>query len=171
MADPETTREEELRRLLTDAIEVQLAALKAGISFWTEWIEQTSSFVNSATKTLSSINLEEPQAKDLLLELVDAGRASARSMTEIPRHTATKFLEELDRLAEKKAAEPSAGKKTASGGARKKTGRKVAKKRRGTAKKTGPSARKGSRGVAKKTGAAARKKSRPRPKRAGRVKE
>lgn len=35
------TRDEDLRRLLEDAIEVQLAALKAGISFWSEWIEQT----------------------------------------------------------------------------------------------------------------------------------
>jgi hypothetical protein len=46
---------------------------------------------------LTEINSNDP-AKDVLLELLDAGRASARSMTEIPRHTATKFLEELDKL-------------------------------------------------------------------------
>lgn len=100
MADDEISREEDLRRLLTDAIEVQLAALKAGITFWTEWIEQTSEFVQSATKSLSEINSEDKKTRDVLLELVDAGRASVRSMTEIPRNTATKFIEELDRLAE-----------------------------------------------------------------------
>jgi hypothetical protein len=96
------TREEDLAQLLTDAIEVQLAALKAGISFWSEWVEQTSAFVQSASKTLANINAEGQQAKDLVLELVDAGRASVRSMTEIPRHTATRFIEELDRLEQEK---------------------------------------------------------------------
>ena len=33
MAETDESREEDLRRLLTDAIEVQLAALKAGIGF------------------------------------------------------------------------------------------------------------------------------------------
>jgi Fic family protein len=98
-------REEDLRRLLTDAIEVQLAALKAGISFWTEWIEQTSEFVQSATKTLTSINSEGQKTNDSILELIDAGRASLRNMTEIPRNTANKFIEELDKLA--KETEPA----------------------------------------------------------------
>jgi ERCC4-related helicase len=146
MPETETNREEELRRLLTDAIEVQLAALKAGISFWSEWIEQTSTFVTSATKTLSSINAEDQQAKNMLLELVDAGRASARAMTEIPRHTATRFLEELDRLEEKKKeAEKTAPTK------------KSAKKVVGRSAPASATAKKSSR--------------RPRPKRAGRVKE
>ncbi len=110
MPETEQNREEDLRRLLTDAIEVQLAALKAGISFWSEWIEQTSTFVQSATKSLSTIKAEDQEAKDVLLELVDAGRASVRSMTEIPRHTATRFIEELDRLAQKKEANQAASK-------------------------------------------------------------
>lgn len=102
MAETKQSREEALRRLLTDAVEVQLAALKAGIGFWSEWIEQTSAFVQSATKSLSTINAEDQQAKDVLLELVDSGRASLRSMTDIPRHAATRFIEELDRLERKK---------------------------------------------------------------------
>ena len=155
MAEPEMNRDEELRRLLTDAIEVQLAALKAGIGFWTELIEQTSAFVSSATKTLSSINSEQ-QTRDILLELVDAGRASARALTDIPRHTATRFIEELDRLEDKKqkALASSARKKAAT----KRSGSKAAGKKKTAAKKV----------VAKK---AAAKKTRSRPGRAGRVKE
>jgi hypothetical protein len=140
----EPTREEDLRRLLTDAIEVQLAALKAGISFWSEWIEQTSAFVQSATKTLSGINAEEQQAKDVLLELVDAGRASVRSMTEIPRHTAIRFVEELDRLEQRKQDTP---RPAASASPPEKTGAR-----------SRPSARK------------AKAPSAPRPRRASRVK-
>lgn len=112
MADSETNREEELRELLTDAIEVQLAALKAGIGFWSEWIEQTSGFVQSASKTLTNINSEE-EPKEVLLELVDAGRASVRSMTELPRHTASRFIEALDEFAEKKAEKKKEKKKKA----------------------------------------------------------
>jgi len=104
MAETETGREEELRSLLTDAIEVQLAALKAGISFWTEWIEETSNFVQSATDSLSTINSGGKKTEDALLELLDKGRASARSMTEIPRHSAARFIEELD-AAEARRAE------------------------------------------------------------------
>jgi hypothetical protein len=139
MAETEPNREEELRRLLTDAIEVQLAALKAGISFWGEWIEQTSTFVTSATKTLSSINAEEP-TKDVLLELVDAGRASARALTEIPRHTAVRFLEELDRAEEKKkaparkSAPGAAGRPAPPRKAAQKSGRRARPKRAGRVK-------------------------------------
>jgi hypothetical protein len=145
-------RQEDLRRLLTDAIEVQLAALKAGISFWTEWIEQTGEFVNSATRTLASINSEDQQAKDVLLELVDAGRASMRSMTEIPRHSALRFIEELDRVREEQAtaapaptpAKKSAAKKSAAKkGAAKKSGAKK------SAKRTSRSARPGRAGRVK----------------------
>lgn len=156
---PETengqSREEDLRRLLTDAIEVQLAALKAGIGFWTEWIEQTSEFVNSATKTLAQINAEDQQAKDLLLELVDAGRASLRSMTEIPRHTATRFIEELDKLEAENAAEDT-----------ERAARRAARTTRTTPSvPTGGAARTGA-----STPARATKQGRKRPKRAGRVK-
>ncbi|MFN8571265.1 MAG: hypothetical protein U0132_04355 [Gemmatimonadaceae bacterium] len=98
MADDAQTREDDLRQLLTDAIEVQLAALKAGISFWTDWIQQTSDFVQSATKTLANINSSDQGTKDSLLELVDAGRASLRAFTDLPRTTATRFIDELDKL-------------------------------------------------------------------------
>lgn len=114
MADDATTREEDLRQLLTDAIEVQLAALSAGVGFWTDWITQTTEFINSATKTLASINAPDHQSKDTVLELVDAGRATLRAMTEIPRNTATRFIEELDkRQAETAPASASAAKSSA----------------------------------------------------------
>lgn len=135
--ETEQSREEALRRLLADAVEVQLAALKAGISFWTEWIEQTSVFVQSATKSLSTFNAEDQETKDVLLELVDAGRASIRAMTEIPRNTATRFIEELDRIEEQKA---EATKKAAKKRPRKKSPKKTASakrkaKKRGSAKR------------------------------------
>jgi hypothetical protein len=167
MPEAETGREEELRSLLTDAIEVQLAALKAGISFWSEWIEEASSFVQSATDSLSSINSGSKKTEDALLELLDKGRASARTMTEIPRHTATRFIEELDAAeakrtgAKKTSTKKTAAKKTAAKKATKKTAAKKTAAKKAT-KKT----------AAKKTAAKkAASKKKARPKRAARAKE
>jgi hypothetical protein len=165
MAENETNREEELRQLLTDAIEVQLAALKAGIGFWTEWIDRTTEFVDTASKTLSNINSDDPQTKDVLLELVDAGRASARALTEIPRNTATRFIEELDKFEAKKLeakASTPAAKKATTPAAKKATTRSRAGAK-ATSRPASP--------AAKKTGGSARTKKRARPKRAGRVKQ
>ena len=53
MAESDNKKEEDLSRLLTDAIEVQLAALRAGIGFWSEWIERTTEFVQSATARMN----------------------------------------------------------------------------------------------------------------------
>ena len=146
MADSETDRAEELRDLLTDAIEVQLAALKAGISFWSEWIEEASDFVQSATDSLSNLNSGNKKTEDTLLELLDKGRASARSMTEIPRHTAARFIEELDASEAKRS------------GATKSSAKKAAKK---SAKKA----------PVKKTAAKTAAKKKTRPKRSVRAKE
>lgn len=136
MPDPTPTREEDLRQLLTDAIEVQLAALKAGISFWSEWIDQTSSFVDSATKTLAAIGSQDQKGKDTLLELFDASRASLRSLTEIPRNTAARFIEELDKLeAEKKASgAPRRSERPAAAAATAAKARGAARPRRGRVK-------------------------------------
>ena len=124
MANKDKTREEDLRLLLTDAVEVQLAALRAGISFWSEWIEKTTEFVQEATASLSRIDSDDQDAKDLLLELVDASRAGVRGLTEIPRHTATRFITELDRFEDEK--KKSAKKKSAK--------KKPAKKKPATSK-------------------------------------
>jgi hypothetical protein len=147
MAPTEANRDEELRQLLTDAIEVQLAAFKAGIGFWREWVEQTSEFVKSASNSLRTINSAEHEPKEVLLEVFDAGRAGIRSMTELPRHTASRFIEELDEIKKKKKKTDTAG----------------SARTRSTAKRNTKTSRTTKR-------AAARKKSKSRRKRAGRVK-
>jgi hypothetical protein len=109
MADPVPNREEQIREVLINAVEVQLAALKAGASFWKEWMERTSAFVKTATKTLSAIRSQDKDAGQLLLEVVDQGRESMRTMTELPRNAATRFIEELDELERKRKAGPGKG--------------------------------------------------------------
>ncbi len=109
MAEPVPSREEQIREVLINAVEVQLAALKAGASFWKEWMERTSAFVKTATKTLSAIRSQDKDAGQLLLEVVDQGRESMRTMTELPRNAAARFIQELDELERKRKAGPGRG--------------------------------------------------------------
>jgi len=102
MADPEPNRQEEIREVLVNAVEVQLAALKAGVGFWREWVERTSAFVKSATQTLGAIRSQDKNAKQLLLEMVDQSRESMRAMTELPRNAAARFIRELDEMEKKR---------------------------------------------------------------------
>ena len=74
MAQPEPDRQAEIREVLINAVEVQLAALKAAVSFWGEWMERTSAFVKTASKSLSTIRSADKDAGQVLLEVVDAGR-------------------------------------------------------------------------------------------------
>jgi hypothetical protein len=108
MSQATTEREDAVREILTNAVEVQLAAFKAGIAFWKDWIEQTSKFVGTATDQLQSIRSGDREAKQLLLEVVDAGRESIRAMTELPRQAAFRFIEELDELEVRKRPTPGA---------------------------------------------------------------
>ena len=109
MAEAQPNREEQIREVLMNAVEVQLAALKAGAGFWKEWMERTSAFVKTATKTLSSILSQDKEAGHLLLEIVDQARESMRTMTELPRNAAARFIQELDELEKKRKAGPVGG--------------------------------------------------------------
>jgi len=98
MAQPEPDRQAEIREVLINAVEVQLAALKAAVSFWGEWMERTSAFVKTASKSLSTVRSADKDAGQVLLEVVDAGRESMRTMTELPKKAAERFIDELDKI-------------------------------------------------------------------------
>lgn len=118
-------RDEEIRGLLINALEVQLAAFQAGIRFWEDWIGEASKFVTIATENLHAIDNEREAPKEALLEVVDAGRASIRSMMELPGTSASRFVQELEKIAKRpRAAAPAA--KPASGGKKKRGPRKRA---------------------------------------------
>jgi len=116
MADPEPDRQQEIQEVLVNALEVQLAALKAGVGFWREWVERTSAFVKTATQTLGAIRSQDKNAEQVLLEMVDHSRESMRAMAELPRNAAARFIRELDEMENKRR---SAGRGKARGAAAK----------------------------------------------------
>lgn len=79
-----------------DAIEVQLAAFKVGADFWVAWTELANKFSRETIKRLSEIKSNPSETNRLLIEITDVSRESLRGMTNLPRHTAERFVEQLD---------------------------------------------------------------------------
>jgi hypothetical protein len=111
MTRPESDRNAEVREVLIDAVEVQLAAIKAAVSFWAEWAERTSGFVSTAAKSLDAMRSPDKNPRDVLLEVIDVGRESMRTMTELPRHAASRFIDELEGIAGKRQTRRARGPK------------------------------------------------------------
>jgi hypothetical protein len=134
-----TARETQVREVLIEAVEVQLAALKAAIMFWSDWVDRTSGFVKAATSRLESARAAEKNSGQILLEMVDAGRESMRTLSDLPRNAAAQFVRDLDEIAARRRprrdSAPQEPQATA-GGSRSRGGRgpKAAAKRRVRAK-------------------------------------
>ena len=80
MTTNKSTRQSDAEDLLMEAIEVQLAALRAGIEFWSTWVEQSTKFSEEAIKRLTEIKANPAESSRLLLEITDSSRESLRAM-------------------------------------------------------------------------------------------
>lgn len=96
MTEENTKRDSEIQAILLEAVEVQLAAVKAGINFWTEWINEATRFSEEAIRRLNELQSEPSENGRILLELTDVSRESLRSFNQLPRHAAETFIRELD---------------------------------------------------------------------------
>lgn len=92
------TQESVIQEVLVNVAEVQLAAFKAGISFWDAWVEQASRFTEVASKGLSTIKANPAAANTVLLKITDASRENLRAMEVLPMHAAKRFIEELEKF-------------------------------------------------------------------------
>ena len=122
MATPGSGRDDEIRGLMINALEVQLAAFRAGIRFWEDWIGEASKFVDAATDKLHALEHRRAAPRDTLLEVADAARGSIRSMMELPGASASHFIEELEGITKRGRAAPTPGQ----GAQKKRTPRKRA---------------------------------------------
>lgn len=87
-----------VQRLMTDAAEYQLAALNAGLQFWTAWVKETAAYSKTAERSLGRLRTNPDDSNKILIELTDAQAAHLRTVTELPRQAANRFVAELDRL-------------------------------------------------------------------------
>ncbi|UCH64121.1 MAG: hypothetical protein JSU77_06800 [Fidelibacterota bacterium] len=108
MAQEKSSKETGIQEVLMDAVEVQLAAFKAGIDFWGGWVKVATEFSNETSKRLGKIRSNPSDAKRLLLEITDVSREGLRGLNELPRQAAERFVEEMEKSsrARKAASKP-----------------------------------------------------------------
>lgn len=111
MTEKTTSRDSEIQALLLEATEVQLAAIKANINFWTEWVDEATRFSEEAIRRISEIRSDPSDNARILLEMTDLSRESLRSMTRLPRHAAESFIHELDNYEKAKKPRKKSGAK------------------------------------------------------------
>lgn len=111
MTEKTTSRDSEIQALLLEATEVQLAAIKANINFWTEWVDEATRFSEEAIRRISEIRSDPEENTRILLEMTDLSRESLRSMTHLPRHAAECFIQELDNYEKTKKSRKKGGAK------------------------------------------------------------
>ncbi|MDH3522186.1 MAG: hypothetical protein OES32_01240 [Acidobacteriota bacterium] len=104
MAQKKSTSDADVQNVLMDVVEVQLAAFRAGIDFWSAWVEQASKFSEDAGSRLGEIRRNPSDANRLLMEIGEASRVSLRAMTDLPRQAAERFIEELGKSEQSRAS-------------------------------------------------------------------
>lgn len=111
MTEKTTTRDTEIQALLLEAVEIQLAAFKANITFWSEWVDEATRFSEEAIRRLSELQSDPAENSRILLEMTDLSRESLRSMTHLPRRAAESFIQELDKFEQAKKPRNEGGTK------------------------------------------------------------
>lgn len=96
MPKKKTSQSSDIKEILINATEVQLAGTKAGISFWRAWVDQASNFADVASNGLNTL-VSNPNATDkVLLQITEASRKYAREMNDLPEIAAKRFIEALE---------------------------------------------------------------------------
>jgi hypothetical protein len=95
--------EADIRDLMIDAAEVQLAATKAGIAFWSSWLGEAGRFSQATEACVRSLRANESDAQ-AALDLATAGQAYLRAMMGLPEQAARVFSDELASFANRRGA-------------------------------------------------------------------
>jgi hypothetical protein len=102
MAQRKRTAESDLRDILIDTAEVQLATINAGIEFWGAWLEQATEFSRIAGEGLDAIRENPDDSADVLGTMVDTSRENIRALSDLPRRAAERFIRDLDQAKSKR---------------------------------------------------------------------
>lgn len=86
----------EVRDVLIETAQVQMASLNAGIAFWRGWVEEASRFAEETNRRLARL-ADEGDPGATLGEMTDASRSYLRELSKLPEVAARTFTEELDR--------------------------------------------------------------------------
>jgi hypothetical protein len=106
----ETKEASKLQDVLIETVRIQLAALEAGITFWSGWVESASKFAVAADQELLKIIQRGDEANDAIGHLTDLSREFLRKTTELPNQAVAEFNARLEKESKPKPKSTRAAK-------------------------------------------------------------
>lgn len=91
-ADQRTS--DQIRDVLVETVNVELATLRAGAAFWSAWVDQATVFSREATKVLADLNEED--SGDAVGRLADSSQKFLRAISDLPRIASEAFEQEVE---------------------------------------------------------------------------
>lgn len=88
----------QIRDVMVEAAQIQLASLTATVKFWSSWAEATSKFSQSISQELSQIADRVTVSNDDLVRFADLNREYLRALSELPNTVATQFNADLEKF-------------------------------------------------------------------------
>ena len=92
-----TKETSELKDVFIEIVRVQLAAMEAGITFWSGWVESASKFVIAADQELLRIIQSGDEANEAIGRLTDLSREFLRKVTELPNQAVAEFNARIEK--------------------------------------------------------------------------
>src|SRR2546421_7073384 len=93
----ETKETSELKDVFIETVRVQLAAMEAGITFWSAWVESASKFAVAADQEFLKIIQSGGEADEAIGHLTDLSREFLRNVTELPNKAVAEFNAKIEK--------------------------------------------------------------------------
>ncbi len=93
----ETKETSELKDVFIETMRVQLAAMEAGITFWSAWVESASKFAIGADQEFLRIIQGGSEADQAIGHLTDLSREYLRKVTELPAQAVAEFNARIEK--------------------------------------------------------------------------
>ena len=88
----------QIRDVMVEAAQIQLASLTATVKFWSSWAEATSKFSQSISQELAQLADRVTVSNDDLVRFADLNREYLRALSELPNTVATQFNGDLEKF-------------------------------------------------------------------------
>lgn len=121
VAEPSSpTQRDQIRAVMIEAARTEVAAVTAGISFWSGWVDAAEKYTAAISAELAKLEADPNGTADLTGRLTDLSRTYLRELTELPSATVKRFNKELEQVGTSKVkaqaqapAKPAAPRKRA----------------------------------------------------------
>ena len=95
---PSPSQRDQIRTVMIEAARTEVAAVTAGISFWSGWVDAAEKYTAAISAELARLEADPTGTVDLTGRLADLSRTYLRELTELPSATVKRFNTELEKV-------------------------------------------------------------------------